>query len=444
MKIFKLFFLFSIAAFVSWHWFGLLFLTNIVILFWLFNRLRDSKIFAKIGIPYLFFLSLNAAATFWLCESDLKDGIESISANALIMSLLFTISIGLKFSEMQFIFFWVFCEWLLARWDLAYPLLTFGNVPANQPYFIQWYSVAGVYGGSLWLLLTGLFLYKAVVKKQKSLILWLLLLPCAVSLFQYHFADIEKSGESEWVTSFNPDDEILRKNNYAKTKYFLHLLEIHKINSGMVLTPETSYTAEPNEFTQSGTALLFDGYLRQNGKVKFIIGTSLSNDTLHKFNALCLKTQNKTFFRVKKKYVPFSEFTPDFFTPVFGKTFFVKNKNDDTELIEKEIHTVPFICYEIFFSDFTAKNSANSDKILLISAENFIKDSKFGQRQYLNIIKLRAIENRRYVVKCSYKGISCVVSPKGDIVKYFTRNLQSEKIPLVKTQTFYQKICTLL
>jgi len=68
----------------------------------------------------------------------------------------------------------------------------------------------------------------------------------------------------------------------------------------------------------------------------------------------------------------------------------------------------------------------------------------FGKKQYLNIVKLRAIENGRYILKCSNQGISCVINQKGRIVKTITKKIENNEIRLLKKDTFYQKLLSFL
>lgn len=62
--------------------------------------------------------------------------------------------------------------------DLSWPWLIFGNVLGNQWYLIQWYSLFGVFGGSFWLLITGLTFYKILIEgcsKKKIILVFILL-----------------------------------------------------------------------------------------------------------------------------------------------------------------------------------------------------------------------------------------------------------------------------
>ncbi len=69
-----------------------------------------------------------------------------------------------------------------------------------------------------------------------------------------------------------------------------------------------------------------------------------------------------------------------------------------------------------------------------------MNNSSFGKKQYLNIVKLRAIENGRYILKCSNQGISCVINQKGNITKRITKDVENVRVLKTGENTFYQKL----
>jgi len=75
-----------------------------------------------------------------------------------------------------------------------------------------------------------------------------------------------------------------------------------------------------------------------------------------------------------------------------------------------------------------------------MSSEAFMNKYRFGHHQYLNIMRVRTIENKRFLLKCSYGGISCLISPKGEIQKYINDEFVSVSIPQIKEKSFYNKM----
>ena len=73
-----------------------------------------------------------------------------------------------------------------------------------------------------------------------------------------------------------------------------------------------------------------------------------------------------------------------------------------------------------------------------------MKNSYYGEKQYTNIIRLRAIENQKYLIKCSYNGKSYIISPKGDVIQHLNNNINFAQIPTNNKPTIYQKIISTL
>jgi apolipoprotein N-acyltransferase len=187
--------LFSIINFFSWNYCGILFLLNIIILFHFIDYLKLKKWYYTYLIGITLFLLFNISATFWLIKVDSYYSIYAFIVNSFLLFFPFALTIFIsnrtKHYPFIFIFSWVLWEWILSKWDLAWPWLNFGNVMSNQWYLIKWYSVLGTYSGSIWLLTVGFLLYSILlrrnVKKKSVQLLFLLILP-VYSLFNYSYS----------------------------------------------------------------------------------------------------------------------------------------------------------------------------------------------------------------------------------------------------------------
>ena len=87
-------------------------------------------------------------------------------------------------------------------WDLNWPWLTLGNVFANQPSWIQWYSYTGVLGGTIWVLVLNYMFFQTYLNfpfknklklKNHLLILSLFFIPFLLSQLMYY--NFIKDGE---------------------------------------------------------------------------------------------------------------------------------------------------------------------------------------------------------------------------------------------------------
>lgn len=104
----------------------------------------------------------------------------------------------------------------------------------------------------------------------------------------------------------------------------------------------------------------------------------------------------------------------------------------DTELVRgTESHplTMPggtrigaLVCYEEMDAQVAAESVRSGANLLvsLVNASAFT--SATTHDQHLRLARLRAVENRRWLLRCSATGISCAISPAGRIVEQLPRN----------------------
>ena len=60
---------------------------------------------------------------------------------------------------------WIAFEYLHLNWDLSWPWLILGNVFSSHPVLVQWYSYTGVLGGTLWIFLINILVFKCYEKR---------------------------------------------------------------------------------------------------------------------------------------------------------------------------------------------------------------------------------------------------------------------------------------
>jgi len=147
----------------------------------------------------------------------------------------------------------------------------------------------------------------------------------------------------------------------------------------------------------------------------------------------------------KVNLVPFGEFVPwpfDFvkritteagdFTP--GKRVVV-SPIDDHKL-------GTFICYESVFPDFVRKFAANGAEVLF----NISNDGYFGKTaaryQHLEIVRMRAAENRRWILRCTNDGITGTIDPAGRLrgtLPLYVEAASRTGFTYIKEHTFYTR-----
>jgi apolipoprotein N-acyltransferase len=117
--------------------------------------------------------------------------------------------------------------------------------------------------------------------------------------------------------------------------------------------------------------------------------------------------------------VPFGEFVPD----VFGWVNRISKEAGDfasgSRIVEFPIngHKIgAFICYESAFPDLVRQFPNGGAEVLV----NLSNDGYFGhssaREQHLQLVRMRAAENRRWILRATNDGITATVDPAGRIV----------------------------
>ena len=446
MRLLIKYFSFGLISFISWNYLGIFFIPAISLFLSIIIQSLKKKWYLFLIRVFLLVLLFNISVTFWLMGITWWESTLAYFGNSIVMTIpiFITYLIARNYKHyflITFLILWTLCEILHTQWDLAWSWLTFGHVMGNMHYLVQWYSFTGVYFGTVWIILlssflNNIFLSNLFRKKYSLLFSIVLILPLILSLFLY-FSKDTRNLDIINVTSYIPSEK--NKTNYQKTKKLYYDLENYN-TSQLIVCPEV-FLKPVNIYSnfQQKHFFYLDKLLDKKLNTTLIFGTELkSNSKL--FNSVFIKSKDESLYRIKQKFVPIREFTPKLFQNTLNvPTFYSKKKYDHSEKIKTEFGFIPLVCYESIFSIFTAKKAFNSNFIILATSEEFMNNSSFGKKQYLNIVKLRAIENGRYILKCSNQGISCVINQKGSITKRITKDVENVRVLKTGENTFYQK-----
>ena len=118
--------------------------------------------------------------------------------------------------------------------------------------------------------------------------------------------------------------------------------------------------------------------------------------------------------------VPFGEFVPPMFSFVNRITQEAGDFAPGTEIkvLNAGAHKLGvFICYESAFPDLVRQFAAKGADVLV----NISNDAYFGHSearlQHLALVRMRAIENARFIVRSTNDGITAVIDPAGRVTK---------------------------
>ncbi|SDO02179.1 apolipoprotein N-acyltransferase [Vreelandella arcis] len=125
----------------------------------------------------------------------------------------------------------------------------------------------------------------------------------------------------------------------------------------------------------------------------------------------------------KEHLVPFGEYLPlesllrgaiDFFN--LPMSSFAKGDADQAPMQAAGVSIGNAICYEIIYPQLVASRAKDSGVLMTLSNDTWFGAS-IGPHQHLQMARLRALENGRYVVRATSNGITAIIDPQGHIVE---------------------------
>ncbi len=91
------------------------------------------------------------------------------------------------------------------------------------------------------------------------------------------------------------------------------------------------------------------------------------------------------------------------------------------------------ICYEIIYADRVAEQARGAELLLTVSNDTWFGRS-IGPLQHLQMARLRALENGRYLIRATSNGVTAIVDPQGRVTahapQFETASLSGEAVPM--------------
>jgi len=456
-----------------------------------------KRVFLTAGLTFLVW---NTASIYWVYNaiSAVNPAVVAIFVSlipfglgALLMTFAFWLYYRLNLvtgkitAYTGLICFYIAMEYLHQTWDLAFPWMTLGNGLSGMHQLAQWYDYTGIYGGSVWILLSNILAFelykrlKSPAKDTKKLIpalSWILvvLIPTAFSFSKYN-QYVEKSVPVNVVTvqpNIDPYQKFGGMSSGDQLRILTHLSDsIAQPNTEYFIWPETAIPSGVDEarirsnsdflFAQSflekyknGTLISGIESVKQYPDKQTLSARKYDNSTyIDVFNsAIQIENSSNVQFYHKSKLVPGVEKMPfptalSILAPVFegfGGTVggYGWQEHPGVFYAYSGIGVAPVICYESLWGDWIAESVKSGAQFIAIITNDGWWGNTSGKDQHLLYATLRAIETRRYVVRSANTGISCFINQKGDIIKqskWWTRTALKADINLNDDLTFYVK-----
>ncbi|HRH36921.1 MAG TPA: apolipoprotein N-acyltransferase [Flavobacteriales bacterium] len=380
---------------------------------------------------------------------------------------------GERLSVVVFICAWLAMEHLQHNWDLQWPWLSIGNVFSTRPAMVQWYEYTGVLGGSLWVLSITSLLNEVLVawrSERKSAVRYactasvLLVVPSTLSLVRFNSYQAP-AGEVMEAIAVQPNiDPYTEKfgglDPMEQLDRMLHLAETR-------ITERTKLIVFPETALQEGTYMdRSSGTLQLHGLWENDISASLSAERMKRFQAMHarvgLLTGMSSARMLERGEVPtstahplgdgkhyYEQYNAALWMPARGKvecyhksklvtgaesmpfedvlggmavrlggTSSTLGKQAERSVLRDgatPVAVAPVICYESVFGEHVAAHVRNGANLIAIITNDGWWDDSPGYKQHLAFASLRAIENRRCIVRSANTGTSCFVDQRGVI-----------------------------
>ncbi len=448
------------------------------------NELKDAqKSFWRIlKFSWISFLIYNIGATWWIWNASEGGAIFAIVLNALLMAIFFSIyhffnkKINSKYSNFYLIPVWISFEYFHYHWELSWPWLNFGNVFSIQIKWVQWYEYTGVLGGTFWVLLINILIFKILssdlrLKKGIVYLSGLLVIPFIYSFYKYY--TFEELGEEKEIVLLQPNidpyTEKFSSDIYSQMdKMYLLADSLITPQTDLIVAPETaiSQTFWENNFQQTSlynsiiSKVDFWGipFLTGASTLKFYeskkssVSRPLSDGPgfYESYNTSVLFEMNKTPKYIHKsklvlgvEKIPFNTLFPwlENLALNFGGASGSLGIEDSVKTFStKNLKIAATVCYESVYGDFVASQVLKDAGFIAILTNDGWWGDTPGYKQHASFARLRAIENRRSVVRSANTGTSCVINQRGDILHqtpYWVESGINAKIKMNNNLTLY-------
>ena len=359
---------------------------------------------------------------------------------------------------------WIAMEWFRSLGPLGFPWMDLALTQSRFIYFIQIMDVTGSSGVSLWILIVNVLLYFTITVRKGKRIYFI----ASIGLFavlwlhgSHKIKSVEKDsvGKSVVVAVTQPNvdpNEKWEKDNRNQTFELMHQLldKAMEYDPDMILWPET---ALPSYLRLSRR----DRHPLQKKVNKYEI--PLLSGTIDRENSENKKPvyfNGSIFFQPQKppeiyhkvKLVPFAEYVPlsGYFPSLNDLNFGQGNFTAGKEFTLFQFDNISFsnlICYESSLPNIVRKFVLKGAEFITIQANDGWLGKTSGPYQHFEIATMRAIENRRSIVRSANTGISGIILPSGKILEKKTLGEMSVfkgNVALSNKITFYTKFGNIL
>jgi apolipoprotein N-acyltransferase len=299
---------------------------------------------------------------------------------------------------------------------LLFAWLDLGNAGVDMPVVLRLAPFTGVYGLSFVFAMLACAVALVALRRPRVQLAWLAVLPGLLALPALPASTA--GTETALVVQPNVDTEMQwTQRSVAALERNLALLSRAR-GANLLVWPEV-----PAPFYPDNAA--FHEYLAgivRNFQAPMLLGgvaRTAEGDPLN--SAFLLDSAGEIVDRYDKiNLVPFGEYVPPAFSWVNKITHeagdFVAGKR--VVVFPLDGHKLgAFICYESVFPDFVREFTRQGAEVLMNLSNDGYFGGGAGREQHLSLVRMRAAENRRWILRATNDGITAVVDPAGRVTQ---------------------------
>jgi apolipoprotein N-acyltransferase len=299
--------------------------------------------------------------------------------------------------------------------ELGFTWLQLGNAGIDMPVPMRIAPYLGVYGLSFAFAMLGCAVALVFLRRPRAELAWLLILPLLLVLPSAPAPD--KGPEHALLIQPNIDTELdWTQASLARVERDLSILS-HSSSAPLIVWPEV-----PAPFYPSDPAFrVYVESIARSEHAYFLFGGVAYNSARAPLNSAFLFDPNGLMVDRydKMNLVPFGEFVPPVFAWVNRITKEAGDFAPGKRVVEFPLngHKIgTFICYESAFPELVREFARGGAEVLI----NLSNDGYFGhssaREQHLALVRMRAAENRRWILRATNDGITASIDPAGRIV----------------------------
>jgi apolipoprotein N-acyltransferase len=330
---------------------------------------------------------------------------------------------------------------------LGFAWLALGNAGINMGLPMRLAPYTSVYGLSFVFVVMATAMSLAILGRPRVQLMWLLALPFLI--FLPNLPESRRGQQSAVLVQ--PDiseDAEWTPESVDRMQRSLVALSVRAVMTAGTEHPELVVWPEVPAPLYYDSDLRFQSYVKDLARVTdtyLLLGVVAHTPQGAPLNsAILVSPQGNLVSRYDKvNLVPFGEFVPWPFD-------FVKRITTETGDFEPGRRVVvspvdghkigAFICYESVFPNFVRRFVAGGAEVLF----NLSNDGYFGKsaarQQHLEIVRMRAAENRRWILRSTNDGITATIDPAGRLRGSLPMYIQAASrsgFTYIQAHTFY-------